>query len=509
FQETVDTKYVIFEHLDRVTRRLAYKLDYFVIFSSLSCGKGNGGQANYGLGNARCERLCEQRQRDGLHALSIQYGAIGDVGALSEKDQAVQLSNLRKQRINSVLDVLDKLLAVNKTIVTSFVRAERIMQSGSRQKRMVKELWRALGIDPDTTPDHLTLGEIGLESMFAVELQQELEREWNIKMSINHVKNITVKMLKDYESGRMEDFKRYVDEVKTAKANLLKCKFVIPLEKYTRLNKVTTGQPIYFLPAIEGSFKSFEELAVRFDRPVIGLNWTRDLDSCETIKEINRYFSDLLKTVQPRGQYDVVGYFDFALTAGKLLRRNQQIDRAVIIDILSETQFSDDVVTDEFLLEFIFMFVSNEIPQSFRDKIFRDMKCEPNIDARIRRACNEIRDFAGKGLVAPDLEEILRNSLKRAKLLAAHRCHKKSKLAQMSAKWATKWAKSTGKLIVVKPFEFSRIDDEDEFLDRTRDLYFLPNNESCDTIKYEKVDEYSLAIASEKIGEKLLDILNE
>ena len=50
---------------------------------------------------------------------------------------------------------------------------------------MIRELWKALGIDPETTPDHLTLGEIGLESMFAVELQQELEREFNLKIGIN------------------------------------------------------------------------------------------------------------------------------------------------------------------------------------------------------------------------------------------------------------------------------------------------------------------------------------
>jgi len=49
---------------------------------------------------------------------------------------------------------------------------DQVKESGSRKKRMVAELWRALGIDPETTPNHLTLGEIGVESMFAVELQQ-------------------------------------------------------------------------------------------------------------------------------------------------------------------------------------------------------------------------------------------------------------------------------------------------------------------------------------------------
>ncbi|CAG2164807.1 unnamed protein product [Oppiella nova] len=228
------------------------------------------------------------------------------------------------------------------------------------------------------------------------------------------------------------------------------------------------------------------------------------------MKDIVKHFSDQLQELNPKGRtYDIVGYFDFGLMATKLVK-SAQVGRAVIIDILSETQFSEDIVTDEFLLEFIFMFVSNEIPQSFRDKIFRDMKCEPNIDSRIRRACNEIRDFAGKGLVAPDLEEILRNSLKRAKLLATHRSEKKKKLTKLKTKMAAKWAKLAGKLVVIKPFEFNKVEDEDESMDKTRDLYFLPHDKGSTTgaVDFVKVDEYSLAIASEKIGEKLLDILN-
>jgi fatty acid synthase len=52
---------------------------YFVMFSSVSCGRGYGGMTNYGMANSIMERICERRKRDGFAALAIQWGTIGDV----------------------------------------------------------------------------------------------------------------------------------------------------------------------------------------------------------------------------------------------------------------------------------------------------------------------------------------------------------------------------------------------------------------------------------------------
>lgn len=54
----------------------------FVIFSSVSCGRGNAGQSNYGMANSVMERICERRRSDGLPALAIEWGAVADVGNL-------------------------------------------------------------------------------------------------------------------------------------------------------------------------------------------------------------------------------------------------------------------------------------------------------------------------------------------------------------------------------------------------------------------------------------------
>ena len=66
-------------------------------------------------------RICEQRRKDGVNGLAIQYGPIGDVGVFENTDQLISVTTLQKQRINSCCDVLDKLLAVKQPIVTSFV----------------------------------------------------------------------------------------------------------------------------------------------------------------------------------------------------------------------------------------------------------------------------------------------------------------------------------------------------------------------------------------------------
>ena len=121
FCESIDCKHKVFDNLDKLSRKLEYALDYFVVFSSVTCGKGNAGQTNYAFGNSLCERICEQRRKDGLHGLAIQYGPVGDVGVFGGASKALEMSTLQKQRIHSCCDVLDRLLTANTPVVTSWV----------------------------------------------------------------------------------------------------------------------------------------------------------------------------------------------------------------------------------------------------------------------------------------------------------------------------------------------------------------------------------------------------
>lgn len=80
FEAVLKSKYVSASNMDKVSRKHCPDLDHFIAFSSVSTGRGNGGQTNYGMANSTLERLCEKRHIDSLPGLAIQWGPIGGVG---------------------------------------------------------------------------------------------------------------------------------------------------------------------------------------------------------------------------------------------------------------------------------------------------------------------------------------------------------------------------------------------------------------------------------------------
>ncbi|KAJ3619939.1 hypothetical protein MTP99_003942 [Tenebrio molitor] len=115
-------------YLDQITREICPHLRYFVIFFSVSCSRGNAGQTNYGMANSIMERICERRKRDGFPALAIQWGAIGDVGLVAKmqkENKELVIGGTLQQSISSCLEVLDRFLKQDNTIVSSMLVAEK------------------------------------------------------------------------------------------------------------------------------------------------------------------------------------------------------------------------------------------------------------------------------------------------------------------------------------------------------------------------------------------------
>ncbi|MDB5513020.1 MAG: Beta-ketoacyl synthase [Enterovirga sp.] len=71
------------ELLDRLTR--TDKLDYFVLFSSITTFVGNPGQAAYVAANGYLEGLARARRAAGRPAMAFAWGAIADVGVLARQ----------------------------------------------------------------------------------------------------------------------------------------------------------------------------------------------------------------------------------------------------------------------------------------------------------------------------------------------------------------------------------------------------------------------------------------
>lgn len=74
------------------------------------------------------ERICEKRVAEGLPALAIRWGAIGDVGLIGDKPEENKdriVCGTLQQSIVSCLNALNEFLLQSRPIVGSFVLAEK------------------------------------------------------------------------------------------------------------------------------------------------------------------------------------------------------------------------------------------------------------------------------------------------------------------------------------------------------------------------------------------------
>lgn len=95
FETIMKSKAVTAKNMDIVSRKLCPDLKYFVCFSSLASGRGNGGQSNYGLANCYLEQLCEKRKRQNLPALAILWGPITETGTPESLQLSHMVSNIK------------------------------------------------------------------------------------------------------------------------------------------------------------------------------------------------------------------------------------------------------------------------------------------------------------------------------------------------------------------------------------------------------------------------------
>lgn len=367
--------------LDRATRKLCPNLELFVAFSSVSCGKGNPGQANYGYANSVMERCCEQRRRDGLHGLAIQWGAIGDVGVAFENlggNEAV-IGGTIPQRMPSCFMTLSKLLASPFAVCLSILQADRRSFSAGKKGDLVKTILHVLGIkDPSTVDPNCTLGELGLDSLMAVEIRQALEREYDIVLTVQEIRALTINRIREIGEG---EGKKKSSSEESGDKNMLpvtdelgltgaqqQCAYatetnvqlnsvvpgvqvstsatgqkvfsinkelaskpplVLPSEELIVLNGDTgtmlTGNPIFILPPIQGDFSRLSVLCKKFSRPCVGICWTSRMAPFSNVDDVVSEHVRVIRQYYPQlKQLDMIGYSFGAAIAYEIMAHIQQ-----------------------------------------------------------------------------------------------------------------------------------------------------------------------------------------
>ncbi|XP_070847252.1 fatty acid synthase [Chaetodon trifascialis] len=335
-------------NLDKVTRKLCPDLSYFVAFSSVSCGRGNAGQSNYGYANSAMERVCEKRHYDGLPGLAVQWGAIGDVGVVLETmggNDAV-IGGTLPQRITSCLEVLDRFLCQQQPVMSSFVLAERMVvksEAGS-QRNLVDAVAHILGVrDVNSLNGDASLADLGLDSLMGVEVRQTLERDYDIVMAMREIRQLTINKLQELansKSGGSNDSHHATaqrDGIHSLLESDLTQLLVNPNDPtVTPLNKVQSQErPLFLVHPIEGSIAAFKTLAFKLSVPCYGLQCTKDAP-LDSIQSLAAYYVNCIRQIQPDGPYRIGGYSFGACVAfemcSQLQTQNWPVEYLFLLD---------------------------------------------------------------------------------------------------------------------------------------------------------------------------------
>ena len=72
---------------------------------------------------------------------------------------------------------------------------------------------------------------------------------------------------------------------------------------------------------------------------------------------------------------------------------------------------------------------------------------EPDLNSKIKRLINELKEFVGRGLIATDLEEIFQTIIKRSRIMFEYRAQKKNKFStKLKETLGKKWAQNDWKI---------------------------------------------------------------
>lgn len=251
-------------------------------------------------------------------------GAIGDVGLVIDTlgDNDTVVGGTLPQRMASCLETIDTFMQQPHPVLASMVVAEK-RKAESSNVSMVACIANILGLkDTKNVADAATLADLGMDSLMGAEIKQTLERNYDLVMSAQEIRQLTFGKLKALESGGSAGSEQATiqnggDATNKAPSPLgdgTQVQFnaeLMPTQCLVRLASKAaesdTRRPLFMVHAIEGVTTALLPLAALLPVPVYGLQCTAavPLDSIATAAA---YYVKQIKTVQPKGPYAIAGY---------------------------------------------------------------------------------------------------------------------------------------------------------------------------------------------------------
>ncbi|XP_055643690.1 fatty acid synthase-like [Toxorhynchites rutilus septentrionalis] len=345
FIECLAPKALATKHLDEASRQLCPDLEHFVVFSSVSCGRGNSGQSNYGMANSVMERIVERRVVDGLPGIAIQWGAVGEVGVVADMAEDrldMEIRGTLQQRILSCLQELDRLLTSVEPIVASMVVAEKRLDCSFHN--IIEAVMNIISIrEFKSISMDSSLADVGMDSLMAVEIKQVLERDFDLTLSPQELRTLTfLKLQKMVDERKINDEstnkaeKRMVGGIDLLLRSLGDEEF--SGETLLRLSsRANEGRPILIIPGIEGvAGKIWRTFASDLNAPIYILQTLHTVDIHTIPAIVDHLMEGLDEHILSRFASHTIVAYSFgtllALEIAKRLQGTQQTGKLILLD---------------------------------------------------------------------------------------------------------------------------------------------------------------------------------
>lgn len=329
-------------------------LDLFVLFSSVACIIGSPGQANYAAGNAFLDALAAWRRRRGLPATAINWGPWAGSGMAAQAGREEQLEARGMGLIPPAagLEALERLLRADATeavvidarwpqilkglgrrrppLLAGFAsgesssgpdgsavdqaflaRLEEADASGRREllrEYLADELARIMSLDPSQLEADQPLSTLGLDSLMAIELKNNLEARLAFSLPMSRLlEGPSVRTLAEHTAELLYPDGPQSSEARAAPASP---EGWSPL---VRLAGDGARAPLFCLHPLGGDVRCYSELAKALDgdwtvyaltaRGAEGL-----FDPHRSLDELAADYIAALRRVQPAGPYHLAGW---------------------------------------------------------------------------------------------------------------------------------------------------------------------------------------------------------
>lgn len=368
-------------HLHTLTQDIP--LDFFVLFSSAASLLGSAGQANYAAANAFLDSLAHTRTAQGRPTLSINWGAWAEVGLAAQRSdqawttesgmgmltpaQGITVFNLLRQQAVSQVGVLPvnwsrylQHLPLVPSMLTGLAPAAPTQPAApvniqQRLRELDPEAWpevvsnhvrqiviRVLCLEP-TFPldtDQIWL-ELGMDSLMGVEIINQIRQTLGAKVPVGTVlqsgsiTSVTTSILTEV---RLAILGNAESPSLPAQPQLSATDAALVV-----LQPGTDQVPVFFIHPISGNVLCYYPLVQHLDPswPCYGLQSPGLLNNqppLERIEDMAACYLNAIRTVQPHGPYQLVGWSLGGIIAFEMARllyqQGERVNLLALIDPL-------------------------------------------------------------------------------------------------------------------------------------------------------------------------------